>query len=143
MTEVRVHAGLAAVLKMLSDAAEREREAPYNTVIADRLGFASIATASGYVTRLEKMGLIRVERFRSGREVTIVATGKRTLWRGDRTPHFRVAGKAPRPATPRIVDPAAPTPEETMAARPRVDRDPCFKCGTRRDVGCRHHPKGA
>lgn len=23
----------------------------------------------------------------------------------------------------------------------RVDREPCFKCGVRRDVGCKHHPK--
>lgn len=25
----------------------------------------------------------------------------------------------------------------------RVDRDPCAKCGTRRDVGCKHHPRPA
>jgi hypothetical protein len=23
----------------------------------------------------------------------------------------------------------------------RVDREPCFKCGVRRDVGCKHFPK--
>jgi len=22
-----------------------------------------------------------------------------------------------------------------------VDRDPCFKCGVRKDIGCKHHPK--
>lgn len=26
---------------------------------------------------------------------------------------------------------------------PRVDRDPCPKCGTRRDVGCNHYRKDA
>ena len=30
--------------------------------------------------------------------------------------------------------------EREQALPPRVDRDPCPRCGVRRDFGCAHHP---
>lgn len=30
---------------------------------------------------------------------------------------------------------------EVKMAQPRVDRDPCPRCNTRKDIGCKHFPK--
>jgi hypothetical protein len=34
--------------------------------------------------------------------------------------------------------PAAPSPRPAIPAVPYVDREPCWRCGTRGDIGCRH-----
>lgn len=31
--------------------------------------------------------------------------------------------------------------DEMVNGRMAVDRDPCFRCGTRADIGCRHRPR--
>ncbi len=33
--------------------------------------------------------------------------------------------------------------QRDIANLPRVDRDPCPKCNTRKDIGCKHFPKEA
>ncbi len=44
--------------------------------------------------------------------------------------------KRPYRLTPRTL--AVGCDRDPPANRPRVDRDPCFFCGTRGDIGCRH-----
>lgn len=102
---------------------------PGNAELARRFGLNSGSNISHYLDLLAAKGLIRVERFHRSRRVTIVATGRSTRVDPadaiERQPCFgRAAGQ----------------PDDSRLP-PRVDRDPCFRCGVRRDVGCRHHPR--
>lgn len=131
----------ALVLTLLERAANARQPVPSNYAIADRIGASSPSTPSHVLKKLEQHGLIRVERFQAGREITIVATGARTAFDGERTPHSH-AGRRRAPA--KIAEPrpaVAEPPARELATLVRVDRDPCFRCGTRRDLGCRHYPK--
>ena len=123
------------VLRILSAAAEAGSRCPTNADIADLISAESTATAARVVKLLETMGLITVRRGGMNRSLTIASTGKSTApitgpahWRE------RKLGRVyPRPPKPRPGD------GEPISAI-RVDRDPCGFCGTRRDIGCRHHP---
>ena len=76
------------VMDMMRTAAEHGDKAPANTVLATALGVGP-ATASNVVELCETMNLIRVDRGRSDRVVTIVATGARTAG--------KVTGKPAKP----------------------------------------------
>lgn len=65
-------------LAILKRAAEAGARCPSNGDIADMLGIASTGAASEIVSLLEAAGHITVERSRTSRIVTIVATGHRT-----------------------------------------------------------------
>ncbi len=66
-----------------------------------------------------KAGVIEVETFANARRVTIMRTGKRTRYeRGSELPL-----------------------EQDVLPRP-VDRTPCPRCGTRKDIGCDHQRPG-
>lgn len=83
----RVHA-------MLVNAAWTGEVCPSNQVIADRMGWAGVASASRAVNHLERAGRIRVERTRVWRIVTIPGTNKRTGWNGmGRNPDPAVAAR--------------------------------------------------
>lgn len=138
------------VYAALVRAAENNERCPCNASLAALIGVLSLSGASAVIHALEHKGLIAVERFGAARRVTILATGHQTLHEGADAPHWRFRpdlarhNQAPRAAGER----ARPA---TFAARPfgprlsdsdlvRVDRDPCFRCGTRADIGCRHQP---
>jgi hypothetical protein len=59
-------------------AAECGAICPTNDKLADMLGLSRADKASGYVSLLEAMGFITVQRGRKNRVVTIVKTGKKT-----------------------------------------------------------------
>lgn len=198
---------LKQVYDALARAADAGAKCPSNDALAELLGIGSIGAASEYVSQLEQRGLIRVERTRCTRRVTITATGRSTapiaqgasFTSGDQPSGEALVemiaaraaelGKTPaefaRPLTtkdsvaswlaqlslavrPKRITVARvealiagrdipPLPAETMRVRScarvtvtssgespaldesrRVDRDPCPRCGTRRDIGCRH-----
>lgn len=105
----------AAVMGLLIRAAEEGAPCPSNEQIAQRIGLRSHATASDLILELHRRGKIEVFRTGNSRVVRIgeKCTGpSRTGW------HVYVEKKQRNPTF--------------------VDRDPCFMCGTRADVGCRH-----
>lgn len=65
-------------MAMLRRAAEMNDVCPCNSLIATAIGARSPSKGSEIVSFLEVAGLIAVERGRTERVVTIVATGKRT-----------------------------------------------------------------
>lgn len=79
--ERRAEDRLICCLDILKRAAAAGATCPTNGDIADMLGLSSTATASGLVALLETAGHIKVERGRTSRVVTIVATGQRTAVR--------------------------------------------------------------
>jgi len=97
---------LKLVLDIFARDAEAGREATTNTVLAGKLGMASISGPVPYVAELERRGLIMVERFHRNRRVTIVATGKQTALPKGAKPG-RWSEPALRPA-PRPEAPPAP-----------------------------------
>lgn len=110
---------------------------PSNPEICEIVGVGSVSWGATEIARLEARGLISVTRFQTGREVTIVATGKSTArMGGTRKAHWRDRG---------VVRKVAHVATETARVRPddehlpaAVFRDPCPRCGTRGDVGCGH-----
>ena len=127
-------------LSLIEAAANAGEVCPSNAVIAQRIG-AGLAKASDVVLRLEKKGWIRVERFMAGRAVTIVTSGRATRWDHARTPHVRRAvtiGAAVRVPVRDRSPARSAGPVRPAATFTRLDRDPCFLCGTRADLGCAH-----
>lgn len=125
----------ATTFAMIEHAADAGLPCPSNPDIAARHGFSSISSGARAIERLERAGMICVERGNCSRVAIIVATGKRTAGVVGK-PHWRML-HAPRPASPftRTRQPVGPP----LAALPApVDRDPCPRCGTRRDLGCSH-----
>ena len=126
--------------KAIVAAANAGRTCPQNDVIAAIVGTTSTGTASEVVSRLARKGWIIIHRGQSSRLVQITDTGKFTAGEIPK-PHWRDKGK-PRPV---IIVPDAEQhkPRRTQSeireeAPAPVDREPCFKCGVRADVGCRH-----
>lgn len=142
---------------MILQAADQGAPCPSNAEIADQLDMARKADVVDVIRTLERRGLITVERFsKSRRRVTIVGTGKQTAHTGGEKPHWRlrpvaeeVAAEARAAGIRRAVagmnaNVSNPLPlnDRPQVAAPRggeiVDRDPCPRCGVRRDIGCRH-----
>lgn len=132
------------VFAMIVRAAETGRPCPSNGEIAGAIGANSVATAARWIGKLEKVGLITVERGTSCRVVTIKASGKRTAgivtkphWRLSDAAKAQAAATATRMALSAKHAGFAPisTPTQDLV---RVDRDPCFMCGARGDFGCPH-----
>ena len=88
-------------LALIAEATEAGRPAPTADDIQERTGCNSISTTVHLVQRLERRGLILVERFQRTRRITVLETGKRTAAVGNQTPHWR-SGPRPRaaPAVP-------------------------------------------
>ena len=108
------------VMHMLKVAIAAGEPCPSNPDIAAELGLSSRSGSVKILHALEEKGLIRVDRFRMSRRVTIIATGRATAAFGFEREHFRTSARRPVVA---------------------VDRTPCFSCGTRKDLGCHHHPR--
>lgn len=77
-TATRLAEQEAVVLAMLEKAARMNDECPSNAVLAVACGFSAANQAPAVVARLEKRGVIRVQRNSRKRKVTIVATGDAT-----------------------------------------------------------------
>ena len=77
------------VLTCIAEAAEAGRAAPTGDELQERCGCESISTTVHLVQRLERKGLIRVERFQRTRRITILSTGKATAPVINQTPHWR------------------------------------------------------
>ena len=86
------------ILAMLERAADAGQPCPTNAEITEALGTSSLSTAPDTIARLERDGLITVERGIRSRVVTIVATGHRTA--GEiTTPHWTSMGQTAREAS--------------------------------------------
>lgn len=119
------------VLGLIEIAADEGLPCPTNTQLFDELG-VSISEGSTILVALELKGLIKVERGSSRRVVTIVATGKRTAGEITNT-HWRYRPKeSERQKAKRRVENHQSRMEEVELRR--VDRDPCFRCGSRKDA---------
>lgn len=66
------------VLREIEKAADEGRVCPSNIELAKLMLVSSIATPSETLSRLERRGVITVERARNSRVITITATGKAT-----------------------------------------------------------------
>lgn len=105
--------------------ANKGERCPTNTALAAKMGIASASGVQQIFVKLVEAGVIKVHRLANVRIVTITESGNRT---GSEKVGPTIA-KA-RGAPPRNLDPATvPDP---------VDRDPCWKCGTRGDLPCPH-----
>lgn len=132
------------VLEMVTLAADAGLPCPTNNEMSCRLGFKSVSGPINALERLQRRGLIVVERFHMERRVTIVATGNKTKVFNDK-PHWRDVPEHQTaekfPPMPKKRDyrgrplKFVPTAEELLNM-PRVSRDPCFHCGARGDAGC-------
>lgn len=74
---------------MLARAADNNELCPNNDTLVELFNLASGSSVVNLFHKLEKAGLITVERFMQGRVVTITATGKQTLRPANTTPHWR------------------------------------------------------
>ena len=102
-------------------AAEAGAPCPSADDLAEALGFRSVSGTVDVLHRLERRGLIKVDRYQRGRQVTIVSTGKKTAEPSCRVSHWRIAR------------PPVPTPPIAMIRerKPDVARD--IEMAARRD----------
>ena len=104
-----------ALLALITQAIETGAPAPTNPTICDVLGFKSVSRACEAVQALERKGLIEVERGMNSRVIRLRGQSTApTLQSAFRRGHAHI---------------------ETIT---RVYRQPCFFCGVRSDVGCKH-----
>jgi hypothetical protein len=144
------------ILNHLIDVAERCAPCPTNDALCALVGWQSTSAASVALSQMESEGLIAIERGQNSRIVTIIATGKRTSGEVPR-PHWRRMTPEQRAeCAERYKSPPKPKPNlrankkefeveralNRMAEKERTDRDaaanyaqrdPCVRCGVRRD----------
>lgn len=134
------------VLAALNGAANAGSSCPSNEDIMAMTNVASPASAAAILKKLQKRGLITVERIARARRVTIVETGRQTAAVTGRP---RSKGAGPNHRTAMAVYSARKQAERIRAeeadklvalAIASVEREPCFRCGVRGDVGCKHRP---
>ncbi|QNA85202.1 MarR family transcriptional regulator [Sphingomonas sp. So64.6b] len=92
-------------LAAIVDAAEAGRLAPTADELQATVGCDSVSTTVNIVQRLEKRGLIRVERYQRSRRIFVVSTGKATAPVNNKTPHWRTLPRPrslPVPALPHL-----------------------------------------
>lgn len=90
----------AAVYRMLAEAAAHGRECPSNDDLCAVLACPSSSTPADAITRLERKGLIRVQRYQRARRVQIVVSGDWTAEPGNTAPHWRDRPKGKDMPTP-------------------------------------------
>ncbi|WP_225205060.1 hypothetical protein [Novosphingobium huizhouense] len=131
------------VFALLVHAAEAHAPCPKNDEICGAIGASSTATAARMLDRLQAEGRIEVQRGNCNRVVTICATGKRTAGTVEEL-HWRLrdpvkAARAQEPSRATITrDGAAPPMGEPSVPAAGQAVVPCFFCGIRSDIGCRH-----
>lgn len=108
----------AIVFAVIAGIVERGDACPPNRDIAEMAGIPFNTTTSA-IEGLKSARKITVENFgKHGRVITIVDTGEQTAW-------------------PEMVQRVA-KPSDSFSAILPPPRDPCWKCGTRMDIGCEH-----
>ena len=116
-------AKLDKIFNALAAAARIKAPCPTNYQLADLIQASSPSSLSEHLKYLEGDGLIEVIRSGGNRYVIITATGEQTTWTDIRA--ARQLSHSDR---------------KDPAMMPKVERDPCFKCGARGDHPCRHKP---
>lgn len=87
------------ILNALVQAAEVGSPCPTADDLSDLIGSSSVSTTVGIMQRLEKRGIIKIERYQRERRVTIVKTGAKTAQVKTPVPHWRDRPRAvPSPA---------------------------------------------
>jgi len=104
-----------ALLALITQAIEAGAPAPSNPTICNVLGFKSIGSAAEAVQALERKGLIEVERGMNSRVI-------------------RLRGEATAPT----IQSSFRRGNAYLDTMARVYREPCFFCGVRSDLGCKH-----
>ncbi len=70
-------------------AANRSLPAPSNELLMILCGYDSISGPVGPVNKLERLGMIKVSRYRRARQITICSTGKSTRPASCTAPYYR------------------------------------------------------
>lgn len=83
-------------LAAIVEAADSGSPAPTCDELVERCGCNAVSTTADLVKRLERRGLIRVERYQRSRRIYVLATGKATAEVMNKRPHWRTM---PRPAS--------------------------------------------
>ena len=130
----------ARLLKVLEDCALAGAPCPSNAELGALLGYDQ-SYPSSLVTHLELQGLIAVQRGTRGRVVTILAEGTAkgcsTDGDGARIRNYHQVQRTIVRRT-RFQAEAVQTGNPAVPLGQLVARDPCQRCGTRGDLGCRH-----
>ncbi|ODP39268.1 hypothetical protein [Sphingomonas turrisvirgatae] len=98
----------AIIYRALDQAAREGRPCPANEELSALLGCSSDSTSPTIVTRLDRRGYIRVQRYQRSRQVTIIRTGMSTAEPASKAPHWRDRPK----------NIPAPAPDSIKAKRP-------------------------
>lgn len=130
------------IFMMLHRAAERGDKCPSNIDISFAVGLSSPASATRILQRLEEKNLIEVYSGQCSRVVKICGSGKQTAGPTPRA-HWRNRPENARRRKWRYMPKdigrvPEPEPSASFQALIPVNRDPCPRCGTRRDIGCSH-----
>ncbi len=131
---------LDSFFAMLVEAAEAGAPCPNNQQIIERLSYSGRNGCADMFATLERVRLIKVDRAGGMRRVTIVSSGHATDWTEHMTGRIAAGVKRPTSQTRYIGLRDEGEYRGDVPDHRRVDRDPCFNCGARRDVGCRHYP---
>jgi DNA-binding MarR family transcriptional regulator len=86
----------AKAFDLIQACANNGDRAPTCDELVDATGASCVATTVNIVKRLERLGLIQVDRYQRERRITVTATGKSTAPVKTKTPHWR---SRPRPVS--------------------------------------------
>lgn len=126
---------VAAILSLAADAGEA---CPTNAGLAAAIGSAHVGAIPPLLNRLQAAGLIEIARGKSGRIVTLLTSGKRTAGE-PKAPALRLDRHSSLPrAAAESGRPKARQARREQIDPPPTDREPCFRCGVRGDIGCVH-----
>lgn len=110
-------AAAQTIFDAIARAAAAGKACPTNVELADAIDAGSISSPAKMIMVLERRGLISVERFGAGRQVTIAATGQKTAYSGKRAPHWSTRGIKPQPRQPRPQPASEAAPAERTSIR--------------------------
>lgn len=78
------------IMGALTSAAEQGAYCPTADDLSDMIDSNAVSTTVAIIHRLERRGLVKVERYQRSRRVTIVETGCSTAEPANKAPHWRV-----------------------------------------------------
>lgn len=116
-------------LSMMIDAANKGEDCPPAKIMCEEAGYYGRGGITKTLNRMVQRGAITVAQFDGFREITICATGRKTIIPAHKGQYI-----------PSLAEPA-PVNFCKGDNLPRVDRDPCHVCGIRKDVCTGHNIK--